>query len=385
MDMTQSKFTMKRLRRRKSIFIEGVHGTGKSSAPRQVCQELSIETGIPHVLIDVRLSERDEGDVIGIPRGFTEFSTKIPTYINGKIEMIETRLQNVMVHDVPVWFPRDPKMHGILLYDEITYARKSSIQAVMESFLDHSQNGVPIPEMVRVVACANSGNNLQDIYGGSVLNPAVYDRPLKIDFQPTFDEWKDYVRGINIDPRILLYLTKFKTKLDPPREMESGKAYPSRRSWVFLSEDIQDLSADSSFDPFRDHDYLTKLVKGRVGSDVAVDFMQWVKSNFTLYSAEEILNKWNDRMATAFTKMPPDEIMFYSDELTAFFKKEPKKLKPAQLKNMERFVRVIPKESSSAFFVQWLKSARESACAFYAVPAVKEYLYGNLNMQTALN
>ena len=384
MDITQTKFTLKNLRRRRSILIEGVHGTGKSQTVAQVCKELSIETKIPHILIDVRLSQREEGDIIGVPRGLTTYSGYVPTYVDGKFVRQAVEMTNVMVHDVPVWFPRDPGMYGTLLYDELPYATKGVVQAVMESLLDHSQNGVPIPENVRVVACGNSGGNLQDIYGGCQMNPAVYDRPLKIEFQPTFTEWAAFAREHGVHPAILFFLTKFQTKLDPPAEMESGKAYPSRRSWVTLGEDIQDLAKVPGFDPFKDLDYLGKLVKGRVGSVVAVDFMNWVKSNFKLYSAEEILNKWDAEMEKDFRALTAEEVTFYNDELIAHIKKTGKKLTGKQKTNLERYVRVVPKETASAFFVSWLKDTRDIAIDFYSIPTVRDYLFGNMNMQESL-
>ena len=379
MNVEQTKFTLKYLDPARSILIEGIHGIGKSQVVAQTAAELSVETGIPHVFIDIRLSQREEGDIIGMPRGCETFTSQIPCYVKGELTTQEVVLQNVMIHDLPVWFPRDPDTHGILFFDELHYASKGVIQGCMEAFLDHRINMHPIPKNVRVVA---AGNQIQDTYGGTTLNPAVYDRPLKIEFKPTTVEWTNFVTPF-IHRSVLLFINKFPAKLDPPESIEPGVICPSRRSWVTLSEDIKYLTG-KGHDPLKDHDYLLLLTKGRVGSSTAIDYVDFVKREFKMYSPDDILNKWSEKMEEEFKAFLPAEVSFYSNELVAHIAKAGKNLTKKQKDNLERYLKAIPKETATSFWVHFAKTAKDIALDWYNTPKVKEYIYGILDKSVSI-
>ena len=92
--------------------------------------------------------------------------------------------------------------------------------------------------------------------------------------------------------------------------MEPGNAYPSRRSWCTLSEDIQYLDKVSHKDVFKDLDYLIHLAKGRLGGAVAIDYVDFVRKEFKFYSPKDILDKWDEDMEKDFGTFQAAEVGF---------------------------------------------------------------------------
>lgn len=390
MDITQTKFTIKNAPPRKSILIEGDHGLGKSQVVAQCAQELSLETGKPHVIIDIRLAQREAGDVIGYPRGVDSMVAKLPCFINGKRTFIEAEARKAMVHDLPIWFPVDPGLLGFLFFDEMHYAPKDTLQTVFEICLDYRLNGINLPEGIRVIG---AGNHMQDKYGGTTLNPALYSRFLKILFKPTVPEWLTWARANNVHPAIVQYVSAVTADLDPPESYEPGTIVPDRRSWVSLSEWIQ-FQAAKGTDPMKNLDYLLLLSKGYIGDSVGVNFIEYVKKNYKVLSVEDILNKMSTEHVEFLKTLETAELGYYCDGIVAHCKKAGKKLSKKQAENLATFYVSIPKEAASGFWMNFCKEAREAAIDWYndtkvtlgdgTVTTIKDYTYNSLNKAKAL-
>jgi hypothetical protein len=389
MNMTQTKFTVKHLPARESVIIEGGHGRGKSECVAQICAELSKETGKPHILIDIRLSQRETGDVIGMPRSIESFTATIPTFVDGVMVDCKTTVANVMVHDLPVWFPRDPDACGILFLDEIHYASKELIQAVMELSLDYRLNMVPLPAGFRVIA---AGNQVQDTYGGTTLNPAAYSRFFKILFEPTAKEWQDWAKDNGVIRPIVKYLDKFPKDLDPPDVIEPGQACPDRRSWTKLSRVCQHM-AELGTDPVKDLDYLTLLAVGYLGTTTAVNFVDYVRKEYKVYTAEDILNKLTDDMLEDIKSLSAGDPTYctgISKEIAEWVEKQPaaKLLSDKQSANLAKYLQAIPEETASGFWTGIATASRtgknQIATTWYTkTKGVKEYIGGKLNRSKA--
>lgn len=108
MNVQETKFTLKYLPPRHSVLIQGPHGIGKSEVVRQTVIELSLEEKIPYELIDLRLSQKEVGDLIGMPRACDTFNLTKEIYSEGKLISKEEVARNVTVFNLPTWFPTDP-------------------------------------------------------------------------------------------------------------------------------------------------------------------------------------------------------------------------------------------------------------------------------------
>jgi hypothetical protein len=383
MNVTETKRTLtSALPPRKSILLIGDHGNGKSQVVAQSAQYLSEKLGKPFFLTDFRVSQVEVGDLIGHQRILDNAQITRSVYVKGKLEEQTVNLSNVTVNSLADWFPQDPDSHGFLFFDELFRAPRDILNALMEVSLDYRYHFKPLPMGWRVVAASN--DNL-DIYAGNMPDPAQFDRWFVIKFNPTVEEWVTHAKTIGVHRAIIQYIAKMGEKdLDPPKNMEQGTIYQSRRSWVSLSDTIKYMAANGE-DPFKDPDFLFKICLGWVGPAVTDHFISYVKTNFRIYSSKDILDDWNDEKIEAFKDMEMTEIGFYSSELADFLAKE-KKLNEVRAKNLGHFVRAVPKEMAQGFFSDFSKKNFELCSKWYLETdkSLTDYIMALTNKKLAL-
>jgi len=360
MNVEQTKRTLKYLPGRKSVLIEGIHGMGKSQVVAQAAAELSAETGVTYGFIDMRLAQREVGDIIGMPRGMDAFTIRRTAYTNGKAVTEQICARNVTVHDLPLWFPTEPDSRGILFLDEIHYASRDVLQAVFELALDYRLNFHDLPEGWRVVA---AGNGDQEIYGGSTINPALYDRFCKIAFKPTVEEWLLWARDHGVHPAVLSYVSKFNNDLDPPQSIEPGRTYPSRRSWTNLSDALLHMSSRGCR-LFEDRGYFLLLCQGYVGREVGLNFTDFAMRSCAVLTAEEILGGLTDAKRRELKNAAASECAFYASLLIDHLEKTPR-LTDRQNRSLAEFLRAIPRECAAFFWVGFSSKLPEPSRTWY--------------------
>ncbi|MEM4251327.1 MAG: hypothetical protein QW828_05805 [Candidatus Bathyarchaeia archaeon] len=362
-----TKRTIMCLPPRHSVLLRGRHGIGKSEVVRQCAIELSEKTGRTYEFIDIRLSQREVGDVIGMPKTVAKYPFHRSVYKGGKLVHEETILSDVMIHDLPVWFPRDPNSYGFLFLDEIDRASREVQQSGFELVLDYRLNLNPLPEGWLVISAANAD---MDVYSVLEMDPALLDRFLVIDFKPTASEWFEHARRIGVHDAIIKYLTKFESDLFTPEKIEPGVVYQSPRSWVHLSNVIKHKIANGD-NVLQDLDYLQLLAKGYIGSTTSVSFTEFVRKDYRVLSAKDILDKWNQDMATSLKNAEPTEYTFYSKELVRYISENNIKLTKKQQDNLFHFVTTIPPEAAGGFWADFLKKCEKEATNWYK--AAKEH------------
>lgn len=381
MNVEQTKRTLYCAPPRKSILMEAGHGVGKSQVVAQVAREMSVKTGKPYGFVDMRLSQREVGDLIGMPRGVDNYRYKRSVFENGKETKVETSMTNVTVNDMPFWFPQDPDSCGILFLDELNRATREVQQAAFELVLDYRLNFRELPIGWKVVAAINEN---QDVYSVLSMDPALYDRFLVIKFKPTTPEWLQHAESIGVHKAIHRYITKFPNDLWTPEKVEPGVVYPSPRSWINLSDWIKEL-ADNGDDPLNDLEYLTHLSGGYVGTTISVNFIEYIRKSYKVYSAEDILNKLNAEMLEEFKNMVPTDASFYNGEIVRYVAKEKVKLTKKQGDNLLKYYKALPKECASDFWMSFTKDAREEATRWYkSNPEIAEYTMSFLSAKQAL-
>ena len=140
-----------------SVLVRGPHGIGKS----QVAAQLAADEG--KTLIDRRLSQMSEGDMVGLPElvdGVTRFCP-------------------------PDWYARACKEPTVLLLDELNRATPEVMQAAFQIVLDRELNGHRLHEGTRVVACINASAE----YEVNEMDPALLDRFWVCDLEPSDEDW----------------------------------------------------------------------------------------------------------------------------------------------------------------------------------------------------
>ena len=196
MDIKTFKTIVPKLPSHIAVLVTGATGVGKSDIFHQIADTLGME------IIDRRLSQMTEGDIIGLPSlegGVTQF---IP------VEWIKTASER------PV----------CLFLDEINRATVEVQQCAFQLVLDRELNGVKLHPQTRVFAAINEGGN----YQVNDMGPALIRRFWKVDLSPTVEDWITWAKGKEaVEDIVIDFIDNNHQHLNHIGEFESGKVYPN--------------------------------------------------------------------------------------------------------------------------------------------------------------
>ena len=323
MNANQTKSLLQTLPTDYSIMLRAKHGVGKSSVVKQAAEELKIE------FFDVRLSQCEVGDIKGLP--FIDEAEKRTTFAK------------------PYWWPRDPESKGILFFDELNRASKDVLQAIFEICLDRRLDGENLPSGWRVVTAINA----DDEYDVVELDPALLDRWFVVDFDPSHKEWLKWAAQNSVSSEVIDFVRANPNVLDPPvGNLEAGRVYPSRRSWVSCDESLKSLNLYAG----GREGLLTQVVKGWLGSEIAAMFQKFVQNEFSRINAADILDKWEevkDRVEASCADI--EVIAAHASAVVAELKRRPaKKITDVQKAALKEFFMVLPADVTSSIWVELL-------------------------------
>jgi hypothetical protein len=305
-----------------SILLVSPHGMGKSSVVRQVADSLGIG------FYDLRLSQCEVGDVKGMP-------------------VINHETKSFKFYK-PEWWPRDPKSSGILFLDEINRAVTDVQQAVFELVLDRKLDGEALPDGWRIVSAING----DDRYQVNEMDPAFYDRFYVLEFSPTVYEWILWAEKNDIHRSIIQFISDSPDFLDPPKAMQPGIVYPSRRSWDKFNSAMKAKGLwDSKL-----ADKITRVALGFLGRGAAIRFTEYFLKDFKLVGAQEILNDF-DKVVNDLNKMKgdPSAMATIARSLGTMISEIEAELSEEQLNNFKKAVRFFPREVASSI---WMEAGR---------------------------
>jgi hypothetical protein len=245
-----------------SILVRGPHGIGKS----QIFMQISENIGLP--LIDRRLSQMTEGDIIGLPEladGITRFC--------------------------PVdWVLRACREPVVLLLDEINRATPEVMQCAFQLVLDRELNGNVLHPETRVYCAVNASAD----YQVNEMDPALLDRFWVADLDPDVTDWIDWATTTgDIDPVIIDFIRQNPTHLRHTGQAEPGKIYPTPRSYERLDRSLK-------FANIAPNDHAGKTVPpgfyatclGFVGIEASIALQDFVKNYELQITAEDVLNSF---------------------------------------------------------------------------------------------
>jgi hypothetical protein len=323
MNANQTKDILKSLPNESSIMLRAKHGVGKSSVVKQAAQELGIE------FFDIRLSQCEVGDLKGLP--FLDTEEKRTDFAK------------------PYWWPRDPNSSGILFFDELNRASKDVLQAVFEICLDRRLDGETLPAGWRVVTAVNA----DDEYDVVELDPALLDRWFIIDFDPSHKEWLSWATANDVSDEVTEFVRANPNVLDPPvGNLEAGRVYPSRRSWVACDKSLKALNL---YAQGRNDGTLVQVVKGWLGSEIAAMFQKYVQNEFSRLRAADILDKWEevkDRVEGSCSDI--EVIASHANGVMAELKKKNRKIGDKQKEALKNFFLMLPSDVASSIWTELL-------------------------------
>ena len=155
-------------------------------------------------VIDRRLSQMTEGDIIGLPclkDGTTKF--------------------------LPVdWIKMASQRPVLLFLDEINRASLEVQQVVFQLVLDRELNGLRLHPETRVYTAVNNGIS----YQVNNMDPALLRRFWTVDLEPTVKDWLAWAKSSDdIDPVIISFISENSQFLQTSSEERhrDGKIFPT--------------------------------------------------------------------------------------------------------------------------------------------------------------
>jgi hypothetical protein len=240
-----------------SVLLRGPHGIGKSQVVRQLAKAFGLD------VIDRRLSQMSEGDMIGLPSTDGEVTRFNP----------------------PDWFKRACKTSVCLFLDELNRATPEVMQAGFQIVLDRELNGWKLHPQTRVYAAVNASA----AYTVNEMDPALLDRFWTIDLTPTVADWVTWARDGHVHDYVVDFISANEKWLDAPKDSEPGKVTPSRRSWERLSHAL--VSTGIAEDPSNELFY--PMCLGYVGTEATIAYHSFVKTIDNQVTGEEILRDYD--------------------------------------------------------------------------------------------
>jgi AAA domain (dynein-related subfamily) len=313
-----------------SVLLRGPHGIGKSQGVFQLGAHFDLS------VIDKRLSQMSEGDMIGLPKvegGVTKF---LP----------------------PDWYMDACNNARVLFLDELNRATPEVMQAAFQVVLDRQLNGHRLHPNTRVYAAINNSG----AYQVNEMDPALLDRFWTVDLKPTVEDWLEWAKP-RVHPNLYDFVLANQKFLDPVGK-DSNAIEPSRRSYerldaTLVAANLMDHPEDPMF---------YSLSRGFIGNEASIKLTDFVKNMDKQISAEDILNKF-DKVKTKISKLGQEKWNICIEKIDEYVQKNG--ITDAQGKNLGAFCDIIPQE---LVIVVWAKCVAPGPEKMDQVRTVHKYL-----------
>ena len=235
---------LRAMRRKRPVFVWGGPGIGKSDLVDQ------ITVSMEGYMIDLRLALMEPTDLRGMP------------YYNKEA--------NNMSWAAPVDLPTEEFAAQypvvVLFLDELNSAPPSVQAAAYQLILNRRIGTYKLPDNVVVVAAGNRETDKGVTYK---MPKPLANRFVHLNLDVNFDDWMMWAAEARVHADVVGYLSFAKGDLYNFDPRSPDHAFASPRTWVFVSEMLEDTAGD---DPMSDSQ-MTDLIAGTVGEGMAVKFM----------------------------------------------------------------------------------------------------------------
>ena len=247
-----------------AVLVRGETGIGKS----HIIHQIGVYLQLP--VIDRRLSQMTEGDIIGLPS-----------------------LQDNTTKFLPVDWIKQASQHPVLLFlDELNRASLEVQQAVFQLVLDREINGVKLHPKTRVFTAINSGVH----YQVNQMDPALLRRFWTIDLEPTVQDWINWAEKTpEMDAMMVSFIQDNPHFLQFSSNERHGnnKIFPTPASWHRFSRSLQHLNC--SLEKYKGGsipDHVYHLGTGFVGMESTLALCDYIERFQIQIRVENILDNW---------------------------------------------------------------------------------------------
>ena len=169
------------------------------------------------------------------------------------------------------------QQNAILFLDELNAAPPSVQAAAYQLILNKRVGEYHLPKGVSIVAAGNRDTDK----GVTFRMPSpLANRFVHLELEASFDDWQKWAISKAVHPDVVGFLSSHKHHLFNFNPKSPDKAFATPRSWVFVSDLLDDDMPESMN---------TTLVAGTVGEGLAIEFQAHRKIASKMPKPEDIL------------------------------------------------------------------------------------------------
>lgn len=247
---------------------------GTIKTPGGLVTEWTYEMGVP--IVERRLSQMTEGDIIGLP--FMNGENTFDPVTGKKTGWASTQFQPCDWLIAAVQFP------CVVFLDERNRALEGVKQAVFQLTDSKAFYGNTLHAETRIVIAENDS----DEYQVQQCDPAEISRCATVRLDPTVQDWIDYAETQNLDLAIIEFIRANESCLEHTGPSSPGKKYPDRRTWFKLaSECVRHNLIDEP-----NSSLLRVLAGSMLGSETSNTFVKFLQARDRSVSAKDVITDW---------------------------------------------------------------------------------------------
>lgn len=297
-----------------SVLLRGKHGIGKSQVVRQLALKIAAKEGLQELpVVDRRLSQMSEGDMVGLPIVDGDSTKFLP----------------------PDWYLRACREPVCLFLDELNRASIEVMQCAFQIVLDRTMNGHTLHPQTRVFSAVNSSAE----YTVNEIDPALLDRFWCVDLDPDVQDWLEWARTTGIHSNVIDFISKEEKWLDPPANVDSKEVHPSRRSWERVNRALVQSNAIDA----PDNNVFYPICTGFLGTEATIAFHAFVKTIDNQVSGEEIVNDYK-RIKPKIEKLGTEKLNICIDKMADYCIAHVEEVNKKQGANLKAFFEHLPGE-----------------------------------------
>ncbi len=299
--------------------------------------EWNYEMGIP--VVERRLSQMTEGDIIGLP--------ELHNITDGKTVWRSTAFRPCD------WLIQSCQFPCMLFLDERNRALPGVKQAVFQLADSKAFYGHVLHEESRICVAENVGQN----YQVEQSDPAEVSRWTTVELSPDVEDWLDWAED-KVHPALIEYIRANKKNLEHTGNFEPEKKYPDRRSWYKLDGELQRLGLYESDNPNKIN--MQNILCGAfLGPEIGNHFDRFLTQREKEIKATDILKDWKKakkRLSKGQTAITSEQYVEATAKLGDFLKEPKNVLNKNQARQYALFMTDCPPEARMTAFAQLQKN-----------------------------